>query len=174
MDKPLIFVIIASEAGLKKKTDVIMKTRKLLWNILFSNKKSGVSGVFRDLGPLVLLQNENSFALRISVAVQWNTAQKMKFSIKDFFIKCEQIHRKLRIWSHLLKKPLIENFIFCVVEYDSKMFLAFSSSFLGSPCMKVLLGKLWQPGKFLYYSATSTLVSQKLASYKKVCVPYCA
>ena len=54
MDKPLISVIIASEADLKK-TDVIMKTRKLLWNILFSNQKSGVSGVFRDLGPLVLL-----------------------------------------------------------------------------------------------------------------------
>ena len=25
----------------------------------------------------------------------------------------EQIRRKLRIWSHLLKKSLIENFIFC-------------------------------------------------------------
>ena len=40
------------------------------------------------------------------------TAQKMKFSIKDFFSKCDQIHRKLRIWSHLLKKSLMENFIF--------------------------------------------------------------
>ena len=27
------------------------------------------------------------------------TAQKMKFSIKDFFSKYDQIHRKLRIWS---------------------------------------------------------------------------
>ena len=33
--------------------------------------------------------------------------KKMKFSIKDFFSKCDQIH-----WSHLLKKSLIENFIF--------------------------------------------------------------
>ena len=40
------------------------------------------------------------------------TAQKMKFSIKDFFSKYDQIHRKLRIWSHLLKKFLMENFIF--------------------------------------------------------------
>ena len=39
----------------------------------------------------------------------------MKFSIKDFFRKCDEIRRKLRIWSHLLKKSLIENFIFCVV-----------------------------------------------------------
>ena len=43
----------------------------------------------------------------------FNTAQKMRFSIKDFFSKCDQICRKLRIWSHLLKKPLVENFIFC-------------------------------------------------------------
>ena len=28
------------------------------------------------------------------------TAQKMKFSIKDFFSKCDQIRRKPRIWSH--------------------------------------------------------------------------
>ena len=46
------------------------------------------------------------------------TAQKMKFSIKDFFSKCDQIRRKLRIWSHLLKKSLMESFIFCAV-YDN-------------------------------------------------------
>ena len=36
----------------------------------------------------------------------------MKFPIKDFFSKCDQIRRKLRIWLHLLKESLIENFIF--------------------------------------------------------------
>ena len=40
-----------------------------------------------------------------------NTAQKMKFSIKDFFSKCNQIHSLLQIWSHLLKKSLVENFM---------------------------------------------------------------
>ena len=39
----------------------------------------------------------------------------MKFSINDFFSKCDQIHSFLRIWSHLLKKSLMENFIFCAV-----------------------------------------------------------
>ena len=43
------------------------------------------------------------------------TAQKMKFSIKDFFSKCDQIGRKLRIWRRLLKKPVLENFIFYAV-----------------------------------------------------------
>ena len=36
----------------------------------------------------------------------------MKFSIKDFFSKCAQIRSFLRIWSHLLKKSLMENYIF--------------------------------------------------------------
>ena len=40
-----------------------------------------------------------------------NTAQKMKFSIKHFFGKCDQIRSLLRIWSHLLKKCFMENFI---------------------------------------------------------------
>ena len=44
----------------------------------------------------------------------------MKFSIKDFFSKCDQIHRKLRIWLHLLKKSLMENFIFCAVSCDHR------------------------------------------------------
>ena len=47
------------------------------------------------------------------------TAQKMKLSIKDFFSKYDQILRKLWIWSHLLKKSLMENFIFvqCLFSY---------------------------------------------------------
>ena len=45
------------------------------------------------------------------------TAQKMKFSIKDLFSKCDQIHRKLRIWSQLLKKSLMENFILMSSDY---------------------------------------------------------
>ena len=39
-------------------------------------------------------------------------AQKIEFSIKDFFSKCDQIRRKLRVWSRLLKKFLMENFNF--------------------------------------------------------------
>ena len=53
---------------------------------------------------------ENIFADKL------HTAQKMKFPIKDFFSKCDQIHSFLRIWSHLLKQSLMENLIFCVVS----------------------------------------------------------
>ena len=39
----------------------------------------------------------------------------MKFSIKNFFSKFDQTRSFLRIWSHLLKKSLMKNFIFCAV-----------------------------------------------------------
>ena len=44
------------------------------------------------------------------------TAQKIKSSIKDFFSKFDQIRSFLPIWSYLLKKSSMENFIFCVVS----------------------------------------------------------
>ena len=63
-----------------------------------------------------------------------NTAQKMKFSIKDFFSKCDQIRSFLRIWSHLLKKSLIEYFVFWVVEWLSIIsFVGFTSSRFNYP-----------------------------------------
>ena len=40
----------------------------------------------------------------------------MKFSITDFFSKCDEVRTFLRIWSHLLKKSVVENFIFCAGE----------------------------------------------------------
>ena len=43
------------------------------------------------------------------------TTQKMKLFLRDFFSKCDQICSFRRIWSHLRKKSLMENFIFCVV-----------------------------------------------------------
>ena len=41
--------------------------------------------------------------------------------MKDFFGKCDQIRIYLQIWSHLLKKSLMEKFIFCAVysTFDS-------------------------------------------------------
>ena len=42
--------------------------------------------------------------------------KKMQFSVTDFFSKCDQICRKRRIWSHLLKKSVIENSIFCAAS----------------------------------------------------------
>ena len=49
----------------------------------------------------------------------------MKFSIKDFFSKCDQIRSFLPIWSHLPNKSLIENFIFCAVKCFVKIAFLF-------------------------------------------------
>ena len=63
------------------------------------------------------------FILLIPVQHVWtsyesSTLHKIwNFSIQDFFSKCDQIRKKLRICSHLLKKALIENFIFCAVQF---------------------------------------------------------
>ena len=41
--------------------------------------------------------------------------KKWSFPLRIFFSKCDQIRRKVRIFSHLLKKSLMENLIFCAV-----------------------------------------------------------
>ena len=43
----------------------------------------------------------------LQILLQLILARKMKFSIKDFFNKCDQIRSFLRIWSYLLKKYLM-------------------------------------------------------------------
>ena len=45
------------------------------------------------------------------------TVQNMKFAIKDFFSKYDQIRSLQRIWSHLMKKSLMENFHFLCSVY---------------------------------------------------------
>ena len=46
-----------------------------------------------------------------------SAAQKMKFSIKDFFSKYHQIHRKRRIWSQEILNGKLH---FCAVVKEEK------------------------------------------------------
>ena len=63
---------------------------------------------------IFVLKKVLNFFLLVPLVVWFTiTAQIMKFSIKDFLSKCYQIRSFLWIWSHLLKKSLMENFIFC-------------------------------------------------------------
>ena len=65
-----------------------------------------------------LLGSNFTWNFKLLTRVSWvliNTAQKMKFSIKDFFSKYDQVRSFLRIWSHLLKKSLMEDFSFGAV-----------------------------------------------------------
>ena len=65
----------------------------------------------------------------------------MKFSIKDIFSKCDKIQSFPQIWTHLLKKSLMENLIFYEV------FKVFSNQLLPN---------------FLILYPLKTLVSDKL------------
>ena len=77
---------------------------------LISESKTPIIIVPAATTALITLLNSKD--LLQDYKYKYYTAQKMKFSIKDFFSKCDQI---LRIWSHLLNKSLMGNFIFCVV-----------------------------------------------------------
>ena len=81
--------------------------------------------IFRILLKHVSDHSRNS-TFSISVTVPFrkmlkhlvHTAQKIKFSINDFFIKCDQTSRKLWIRSQLLEKFWIVNFIFRAPSKD--------------------------------------------------------
>ena len=45
----------------------------------------------------------------------------MKFSINDCFSKCDQTRSFLQIWLQFLKKPLMENFIFCAMIFSTNI-----------------------------------------------------
>ena len=68
----------------------------------------------RNSGHQILLFQiqQGAMASHLNSVINSYTAQKMKFFIEDFFSKCDQIRSFLRIWSHLLKKSLMENFSF--------------------------------------------------------------
>ena len=73
-------------------------------------KESYVDNVLSKLNSF---HTSPKFAIKIKMMMV--TAQKMMFSITNFFSKCDQIRRKIRIWSHLLKKSVMKNFFFCAV-----------------------------------------------------------
>ena len=76
---------------------------KGFWNYINAEK----SGNFRKLRSAWFFKS----AMR-ETTHKFSTAQKMKFSTKEFFSKCDQIHSFLPIWSQLLKKPLLETSFF--------------------------------------------------------------
>ena len=92
---------------------------KIKYTSNFTSVKTGMLSGLNEISKLAInLGNLKILIWRIQKAfirLLIGAAQKMKFSINNFFSKCEQIHRKLRILPHLPKKFLMENFIFRVV-----------------------------------------------------------
>ena len=76
-----------------------------------------------------LLQLEHTLFNKIDLNIA--TAQKMKLSIKDFFSKCDQIHRKLRTGElHFLCSRLSaglalkEKMVVSLVYFDGRLLVA--------------------------------------------------
>ena len=160
---------------------MIMKTQKLLWLILFSNQAAPVSGVFCDLEPLVLLQKVKNIIYLVkfeavslhvywhsSVAVYWHSSVAVYYrGVMSVMVPNRKMHH--RYWKIIFLINIIITFehsialcISVAVQWsDFKILFALSSIFCDLQYTKTFLGKLWQPWKFLNFSATSTLVSYK-------------
>ena len=67
--------------------------------VRFSNSTKALLGFLPEINTIL---NGTVIISKCVSVFKECTAQKMKFSIKDFFSKCDQIPSFLRIWSHLL------------------------------------------------------------------------
>ena len=88
---------------------------KFIWRYLFYMNKSHFcrNFFFKDWRHKRL---KSTIDLLLFYGEHFYGFLEMKFSIKDLFSKCDQICRKVHIWSHLLKKSLMKNCIFCAVQ----------------------------------------------------------
>ena len=78
------------------------KLQSVSWNDPLGNQKR-IREIFNNNYSYKF--HGGSLLLTAEVAAS-STAQEMQFSIKNFFSICNQIRKKLRIWSYLLKKFL--------------------------------------------------------------------
>ena len=92
-----------------------------------------------------------------------NTPQKMKFSINDFFSKCDQIRCLVRIWSHLLKKSLMENFIFYAMKVSQ-------DSLVVNYFRKKIHLDIWQCPEYVYEYNFSNVVKKRIHVKSSFCI----
>ena len=111
-------------------------------DLLSDIEKDILASFGKDLYGKDIFRLWKDFGLNPNVSnlnAQWNTqwnrqeslgnaAQKVKFSIKDFFSKSDQLRSFLRTWSHLLKKSLMENFIFLCSVIIRKVTKSFNAN----------------------------------------------
>ena len=75
-------------------------------------KKKSKTVLIASISILLVINYTTGFPFNC----QQTLRKKMKFFTNTIISKCDKIHSFLRIWSHLLKKSLMENFIFCAVK----------------------------------------------------------
>ena len=93
-----------------------------------------------------------------SYRLMTKTAQKMKFSVNDFFSKCEQVRRNLRICSHLLKNSITEN-LNLLRTVSSKVFFLSSKVKLALKMFEILIS-LTKTNISMWKAFHSTVISE--------------
>ena len=112
MNKNAVNYFLQSCSGILKilkSSENFLCDLKSFWAFLF---RKGFTG-----------QMEISLAMELKRFLCMGLALHKKWSINDFFSKCDQIRSFLRIWWHLLKKSLMENFVFCSLWIDSDLLI---------------------------------------------------
>ena len=109
------------------------------------DKEECSGALFNDLSEALECILLNFFNVKLHAtqprSTIYTTAQKMKFTIKDFFNNCDQIRSFLRIWSCLLNKFLMENFNFCAVQHIGNAWLVHIKVYL-RPCKTSMIERL--------------------------------
>ena len=105
----VIFASRFRSYGMHVVTSILKKTFLISFQV-FSSKISSKVGHFRAS------RNERFSSTPAMVGSGIDTTQNIKVYTKGFFSNCDQIRSFLWIWSHLLRKSLMENFIFCAVQ----------------------------------------------------------
>ena len=99
-----------------------------------------------------------------------STTQKMKFSIKDFVSKCDQTSSFLRIWSGLLKKSLMKNFIFCTVSLSKNTNSMVLNDFETQLTLTILMGLNFTGIKIHGLPLLQNLLILRMAYFQIFCI----
>ena len=118
---PLKCTPFSSTALLRCQSFWVFRIFHFCLNVLINQSEEISNNTKNVLLPVRLLSfflNLWNFRENFTIHFTGRTYQKIKFSIKDFFSKCDRIRKKLWTWSHLVKKFLMEKIHFlCSAEY---------------------------------------------------------
>ena len=119
---------------------------------------------------------KENFSMEIVKKVWFLHQFKMQFSDLMFRTCAVETVKSYILNTIMTFEHYIALWISAAVQWDGfTVFFVLSSSFLDFEYTKNFLGNVWQPWMFLNFSATSTIVSYKLVSYKerkKECIFY--
>lgn len=108
----LVYAAVLSIKNLKSKVATLYQLLSRAQKVNIQNQQSTLPTVNRVKYNKAAWYLAIKFLSRIEYNHAKLTVQTLKISIKGSFSNSNHIHRKLRIYLHLLKKHLLESFIF--------------------------------------------------------------